>query len=47
MNTIFSYLSSNFGKLVSKNARLLLFILVIVLFVLCAGAPGAMGGIGG
>jgi hypothetical protein len=47
MKKAFSYLTHTFGKLTAEQVRLLVFTLIIVLFVLCAGAPGAMGGIGG
>jgi len=46
MKKAFSYLTLTFGKLTSEQIRFLLFTLVLVLFVLCAGAPGATGGIG-
>jgi hypothetical protein len=47
MKKALSSLTLAFGKISPEKARLLLFTLVIVIFVLCAGAPGAMGGIGG
>ena len=46
MNT-FNRVKSDFaGFVVSGKARLVMLVLVLALFILAAGAPGASGGVG-